>query len=444
MKNALTNLRYICLLSGLIISTGCQTIPPEPEFKIPEKFSWEQTPNISAVNLEANTTYVLSLERPSKRSAERTLTSTTSYVTNAKGQLSTGSNSSREAYEPFRTLKAIEEKSEVKDGFIKVTLKSTSGEPVLSETVPLGADKSKMIETPLGDNFPGAFILKSKTRKTKQPILVVLGGSEGGDGAARSQAPEFVDQGFIVLGLPYHSPAWYGQTQQFPDLPRAFDNLPIDYLEEAVAQVRLDKDVDPDRVLLMGGSKGAEFVMLAGALIPDDSDGGGFCAIVADVPTDVVWEGWGRQNATEKYSGFSWRGEELPFVPYVDMGRALSARQTGDSYTMTQAHERGRDAFPDRVKAARINVEAIDEPLLLIGGDKDATWASAKMSRTVAQSRKAAGLETEIYVYTDASHAVGGSPLSTVSEADLNARIENYPAMMAFLKRHAKRDDCRE
>lgn len=423
--------------------TACQTAPPEPKLILPSKFSWDKVPGMSAKNLLPDTNYIVSLERPSQFSGDRKLVSASTYKTDSKGRLSTLDETPVQAYEPFRTVKAKAGKSEVEDGFIKVTLSTKAGNTVVAETIRFGADRSKMVETPLGDAFPHAFVLKSKRQRGKRPALVILGGSEGNDGSARSQAPDFVDQGFVVMGLPYYSPAWYGQTQKFPDLPQAFDNLHVDYLENAVTQLRLDKTVDANRILLLGGSKGAEFVMLAGALIPDNSPGGGFCAIVADVPTDVVWEGWGRQGSDEKYSGFSWRGEELPFIPYVNMQKALSARQSGDSYTMTEAHERGRAKFPDRVKAARINVEAINEPLLLIGGDKDTTWASGKMSRTITASRDAVGLKTETYVYEEATHAVGGSPLNGASEADLNARLENYPAMMSFLKRHAKRNNCR-
>ncbi|MGB3457477.1 MAG: acyl-CoA thioester hydrolase/BAAT C-terminal domain-containing protein, partial [Litorimonas sp.] len=189
-----------------------------------------------------------------------------------------------------------------------------------------------------------------------------------------------------------------------------------------------------------GGSKGAEFVLLAGSLIPDSSPGGGFCAIVADVPSDVVWEGWGPGTTGGAVSSFSWQGEALPFVPYKEMGRALNPN---DDYTMTQAHSEGRKAHPELVEPARIRVERIDEPVLLIGGDKDTTWASGAMARNIAATRDAAGLDTEAYIYPEATHGVGGTPLVRTSSANLDARLKNFPATIAFLKRHAARKDCR-
>ena len=99
--------------------------------------------------------------------------------------------------------------------------------------------------------------------------------------------------------------------------------------------------------------------------------------------------------------------------------------------------------FPERVVAARIEVERIDEPVLVIGGGQDTVWASADMSDTIKQARDAAGLQTESYVYPAAGHGVGGSPIARSSRADLEARLENFPATMAFLKRHSDRADCR-
>ena len=105
--------------------------------------------------------------------------------------------------------------------------------------------------------------MKAVGARGKQPLLVVLGGSEGGDGGARYNAPVMALEGYTVLGLPYYSPAWFGNGAQFPELPRGFAELPVDYLENAVAEARKRNDVDPDHVLLMGGSKGAEYVLLA-------------------------------------------------------------------------------------------------------------------------------------------------------------------------------------
>ncbi|MEL6688009.1 MAG: acyl-CoA thioester hydrolase/BAAT C-terminal domain-containing protein, partial [Pseudomonadota bacterium] len=323
---------------------------------------------------------------------------------------------------------------------LRFRLLDAYGQPVLERVVGIGPDRDALVEMPLGPDFPGAYILRQRESDAPRPAIVVLGGSEGGDGGSRSIAPDYAAEGFTVLGLPYYSPAW-GKAAQFPDLPQAFADIPVDYLEEAVEALRLRDDVKADQILLHGGSKGAEFVLLAGALISDGSPGGGFCGIVADVPSDVVWEGWGAGTESGQVSSFSWRGEPLPFIPYQDMSRALDR---SDPFTMTEAHVNGRVAHPDRVDAARIQVEEIDEPVLVIGGMKDTTWNSGEMSKSILQTRNLAGRETEGYVYDDAGHGVGGSPLVRTSRANLAARLDNFPATVAFMKRNAERDDCRD
>ncbi len=409
-----------------------------------DRLVWSERPVIVARGLEPGADYTLTTERQSYWDAAASERSELVFTADARGMINTGldpvkGRTEPNPYTPIQSMLFL--RGEALDGVdplhLRFSLRDIAGKAVASRTVPIGPDPDTLVETPLGADFPGAYVLRRADREGPSPVIVVLGGSEGGDRGSRSIAPLFAAEGYTVLGLPYYSPAWFGQTAQFPDLPRAFADLPVDYLEQAVAEVRTRPDVDPDRISLHGGSKGAEFVLLAGALIPDDSPGGGFCGIVADVPSDVVWEGWG---AGKTVSSFSWRGERLPFVPYKDMGRALDR---SDAYTMAEAHENGLRDNPGREEAARIPVARIDEPVLLIGGDKDTTWASGRMARAIERTRIQAGLQTESYVYPDGSHGAGGTPLVRTSEANLMARLENFPATMAFHARNSKRDDCR-
>ena len=82
-------------------------------------------------------------------------------------------------------------------------------------------------EALVGETLPGAFFMKPEG-EGPFPAIILLGGSEGGDRGARSLAPRFLAEGYAVLGVPYYSPAWGGQPQQFPDLPSAFVNIPVD------------------------------------------------------------------------------------------------------------------------------------------------------------------------------------------------------------------------
>ncbi|MEM7202293.1 MAG: acyl-CoA thioesterase/bile acid-CoA:amino acid N-acyltransferase family protein [Planctomycetota bacterium] len=305
------------------------------------------------------------------------------------------------------------------------------GEPEAEVTVRLLRARDDLVETALGDRFPGAFLLRPPGDEPL-PAIIVLGGSEGGDRTARSRGPQLASRGYAVVGLPYYSPAYYGQTAQFPELPAAFHNVPLDQLEAVRDWLRGRTDVVADRIGLYGVSKGAEFV-LAGASRID-----GFAAVVAYVPSDVIWEAWGRGTAEGEHSCFSWRGEPLPFVPYVGMNAEIAKYQTGERVVLRTPHDKGRVAHAARLAAARIRVEDIDEPVFVVGGDADEVWDSGGMTRNIAARREAAGLETAAITAPDAGHGLSGNGYGPARAADARVQGRAFPAMLAFFERHLR------
>ena len=434
-------------LSALLLLGACASVHAAPTLDVAERLNWDAPPVIRASGLAPGTAHTLVLERASTWSADTLMRSETAYTATARGRIDTSEqvadgDDELSPYVPIRTMDYLQDTKPdgLIPGYLRITLRDEAGETLDTRTVGIGPDMDALDETPLGEAFPGAFVLVQADRDGPRPAVVYIGGSEGGDGSARATGPLLAAQGFTVLGLPYHAPSWRVEPGRFGDLPTDFAELPIDYLEKAVAALRERPDVDPDRVMLFGVSKGGEYALLAGSLIPDASPGGGFCGIVANVPSDVVWEGWGRRGDT-RYASFSWRGEGLPFVPYANIARGIDPN---DPYTLGQSHADGRAANPDSVAPARIAVERIDEPVLVTGGDKDTVWPSGAMARNVKAARDAAGLETLAFVYPEGGHAVSGTPLRRGTEADTQARLESFPATMAFLERAATRPDCRD
>jgi len=294
------------------------------------------------------------------------------------------------------------------------------------------------VKAEVGDLLTGAFF-RVPEGTGPFPAIIILGGSEGGNSAARQKAPWFLAQGYAVLGLPYYSPSYISPDSSVPGLPEAFHDIPIDRLETALAWLRAQADVRADRIGLYGVSKGAEFA-LAGASRID-----GFAAVVAIVPSDVIWEGWGPGTVTGKSSGFSWRGAPLPFVPFIEMNAEIAKLTTpGATARIRTPQDAGRKAFPETVPAATIAVEAIDEPVLVAGSDKDNTWASGEMAQAIAQRRAAAGLTTVSLIFGEAGHGLAGtgerSPetASWYSEADLAAQSIIWPTTLAFLAQNLK------
>jgi acetyl esterase/lipase len=264
--------------------------------------------------------------------------------------------------------------------------------------------------TPVGEAFPGA-LLARRPGSELRPAVIVLGGSEGGDWLARTMAPRLASYGYAVLGLPYYAPA-YARRDDLAALPSAFVDIPVDRLDEARAWLATQTGIDTGRIAVYGVSKGAEFALLA-ATRYDWID-----AVVAIVPTDVVWEGWGLDGiAPGTRASFSWRAEALPFVPYLGMEAEFIAMGSGGA-VLRRAHDHGRAAHPERAIAARIPVERFRGALLVAGGMQDKVWASGPMAQNIAERRAEAGLATVNLVFHDAGHALGGHGWSPTTELD--------------------------
>ena len=152
--------------------------------------------------------------------------------------------------------------------------------------------------------FPGAFLAALPGVK-RRPTIIGLGGSDGGDGAGHYLAAKLASRGYVVLGFPYYSPP----TLETPiaGLPTAFQEIPVDRLQAAYEWLSEQPEVAPDRVGIWGGSKGAEFGLIAATKFS------WIKSVVAVAPTDVVWEGWDEGATVHvETSSFSWQGGHYP------------------------------------------------------------------------------------------------------------------------------------
>lgn len=274
-----------------------------------------------------------------------------------------------------------------------------------------------------------------------RPVIVVLHGADGGTGASERYGRKLASLGYAVVGLPYYSPDWaeYGPPKAIPDLPGSFIDIRVDQIAELRDWLRTRPDVDVDRIALFGGSKGAEFVLVAASKYD------WIASVVAFAPSDLVWEGWGLETieAEGTRSSFSFQGQALPFMPYVGFVEGLLAGP--GNADLLKIHEDGRAAHPDREAAARIRVENYPGPMLLVAGDADREWRSGVMARNVVMSRSAAGLETTLLIYPEAGHDVGGDGWAPTSgeaargggsaRANAHAQADAWPRVLAFLDR---------
>ena len=322
---------------------------------------------------------------------------------------------------------------------LQVKLTATADGRVLASTTIEFIDSLPAVKVEQVQEFPGA-VFATLPGSSRRPALIMLGGSEGGGRIARRESPRFASQGFAVLGLPYYSPG--SGEREIPELPAAFADIPVDRLNAAFEWLKHRPEVDASRVALVGGSKGAEFALIAASRFK------WITSVVANVPSDVVWEGWGPGVEPGTRSSFALDGKPLPFVPYVEFAEEFAGFRTGRDVKMRRFQDKGRAANPAAAVKARIEVEKFRGPLLVVGGHDDQVWASGMMAQNIAERRAAAGLETVALIFPEAGHFLSGngwmpttqynagpSKSGGTPQANAQAQARAYVETIAFLKR---------
>jgi dienelactone hydrolase len=301
---------------------------------------------------------------------------------------------------------------------------------------PAPAKASTVEEAPIA-GFPRARLYRLPGSE-RRPVVVILPGAEGGDGAGKRFGPILAELGYAAVSLPYYSPNWgsYGPPPEYPDLPGSFVDIRIDQLAELRAAVAAMPGADAERFGLFAGSKGSEFALIAASRYP------WIDAVVAYAPSDLVWEGWGLETveAEGTRSSFAADGKSLPFMPYRGFVEGLLAGP--GKADLLAIHENGRADHPEHEVAARIPVERYRGALMLVAGDSDKLWNSGRMARNIVAAREKAGLTTRALLYPGAGHDLAGGSAEPREDArgggdpaaNAQARADAWPQVVAFLK----------
>jgi dienelactone hydrolase len=230
----------------------------------------------------------------------------------------------------------------------------------------------------------------------RRPVVIVLGGAEGG--MVEDRAALVASHGFDALAL-----AYFGA----PGLTSSLADVPIETVQRAIRWLARRPDVDAARIAIFGGSKGAELALVAGAMLPDVH------AVVAYAPSSVVFEGlFYKRRSGPPPSSWTWRGVSLPYVNGA-VPRSVSAKIDGDiarGVPVSFAPEylaTVRNAT--NLAQASIPVERIQGPVLLVSGDDDRLWPSSFMAASIVRRLRAHGHGfTDLWLrYRHAGHRIG-------------------------------------
>ena len=236
----------------------------------------------------------------------------------------------------------------------------------------------------------------------KRPLLVGLGGGEGGNAWAsarwKPQRDRFLDQGYALLALGY-----FGT----PNSPENLDRISLDGVHAAIVKAAQDPRVDGRCIAIVGGSRGAELALLLASHYPDIN------AVVAIVPGSAVFPALTDAMTTP---GFSLNDQPLPFVP-MTWGATpdlLVGNLRGAIETIM--HDEAA------MQRAAIAVEKINGPVQFVSASRDEMWPSKEMADAMMLRLKANGfLHHSEHLVVQGGH---GEPL------------DEFPKMEAFLQRH--------
>jgi dienelactone hydrolase len=202
--------------------------------------------------------------------------------------------------------------------------------------------------------------------KERRPGVLVLSGSNGG--APVRQAAWLASHGFAAMALAYF---------RYDDLPDKLEAIPLEYFGKALVWMSNRPEIQPDRLAVMGTSRGGELALQLGSMFK------AITAVVAYVPANVRFPACCGDNRVPY--AWTWTGKPLAWVP-PRMMRNLEVARDG-----------------------AIAVENTHGPILLISGEDDHVWDSSGMANAVIGRLKLNHFphEFEHLRYPHAGHGAG-------------------------------------
>lgn len=180
-------------------------------------------------------------------------------------------------------------------------------------------------------------------------------------------APAFAKQGYVAASVAYFGLA---------GLPQTLENIPVETVGRALDDIAKRSDVDPNRIAIMGLSKGGELALLAASTYPQ------IHAVVADVPSPFAWEGIA-QGPGAPQSSWTLGGKPVAYVAYgAQMGQAFgSAYADHKPLDLRPGYDASMQQNSAQIPAAMFHLENIHGPVMMLAAGDDQIWNSVAQSQ---------------------------------------------------------------
>nr|WP_150662303.1 acyl-CoA thioesterase/bile acid-CoA:amino acid N-acyltransferase family protein [Pandoraea sputorum] len=226
------------------------------------------------------------------------------------------------------------------------------------------------------------------------PAVMILNGSGGGINEPR--AALYASHGYAAFALGYF---------KGPGLPDYISNTPLEYFKQGMDWLRRTVRPAHDFVALSGQSRGGELVLLLGATFPE-----AVSAVIGYVPSALIHSAQNACDPAIGREGPTWLLDGKP-LPHIWENNRTASWAPFDEGPPPHRHAKAmltalEDA--DAVERARIPVEKILGPVMLLSAQDDGSWPSSLYSRMVTQ-RLAAHAHPHVVEHLDfdrAGHAI--------------------------------------
>ncbi|WP_127142330.1 acyl-CoA thioester hydrolase/BAAT C-terminal domain-containing protein [Flagellimonas marinaquae] len=257
------------------------------------------------------------------------------------------------------------------------------------------------------NGFEASYYVKNDLVNKK--AIVLIGGGQWGDYWAR----EFANNGMAGLSLPYIG------KEGLPKLPEEID---LAYFENAIIWLSKQKEVNKDKIVVIGASRNAELALLIASTFPELVSG-----VVAYSPSSVSWSNTVLPyNSDELKPSWIYKGIEIPYLPM----EKITGSET-DKIEMLEYWKKGLSK-KEFVNQATIKAEKINGPILLFSGIDDKVWPSSLMADMIEENLKKVNFKYSVQniKYENAGHLISRRPEEKSNDRtaiiDINGKNYEY------------------